>query len=324
MVVYTADARIAAGGTNAIVNLINQGISQTNQGYLNSGVNQRIRLVYSQEIVYNETGFDWNVTLDRLRIENDGYMDGVRNLRDTYKADTVVLLVEYSMTYWGLAYKMTQPSNLFEEYAFALVTRRSVTQSYTFPHELGHNMGCAHDRANANEPGAYSYSYGYQAPNSSFRTIMAYDCPGGCTQVNYWSNPNRIYNGLPMGVAEGNPNAADNRKTLNNTAFTVANFRILSNDPPVFNTTYGTVNGREGTAISLDLSATDPDMDTLTYSAASTPSGAAFNTTTGAFNWTPAYTQCGTYVVTFTASDGQAIVNQNVTINITNVKKIKK
>jgi hypothetical protein len=324
MVVYTADARTAAGGTDGIKNLINQGISQTNQGYLNSGVNQRIKLAHSEEVGYSEAGFDWNVTLDRLRIKNDGYMDGVHNLRDTYKADTVVLLVEYSKKYWGLAYKMTTLSNIFEAYAFAVVTRKGVTQSYAFPHELGHNMGCAHDRANANEPGAYPYSYGYQAPDYSFRTIMAYDCPNGCTQVNYWSNPDKIYNGLPMGVAEGNPNSADNRKTLNKTAFTVANFRISENQPPVFNTTYGTVNGREGTAISLDLSATDPDMDTLTYSAAGTPSGASFNTITGAFNWTPTYTQDGIYVVTFTASDGQAMVNQNVTINITNVKKIKK
>jgi hypothetical protein len=326
MVVYTADARIAAGGTKAIKNLINQAISQTNQGYLNSGINQRIRLVHSEEVIYSETDFNWNVTLNRLQIKNDGYMDGVHNLRNTYKADTVVLLVEYYKKYWGLAYQMTPSfiSNSFEAYAFAVVTRRGITESYAFPHELGHNMGCNHDRANAIGPGAYSYSYGYQAPGYSFRTVMAYDCPGGCTQVNYWSNPNKIYMGLPMGVAIGNPNEADNRMTLNNTAFIVANFRVFSNDPPVFNTTYGTVNGREGTAISLDLSAADPDMNTLTYSAANTPSGAAFDTTTGAFNWTPAYTQSGTYVVTFTASDGQSMVNQNVTINITNVKKIKK
>lgn len=327
MVVYTADARIAAGGTNAIKNLINQAISQTNQGYQNSGINQRIRLAHSEEVGYSETGFDWNVTLNRLQIKNDGYMDGVHNLRDTYKADTVVLLVEYDKKYWGLAYKMTPPyvSNSFNIYAFAVVTRKAITQSYSFPHELGHNMGCAHDRANATEPGAYSYSYGYQAPDYSFRTVMAYDCPGGCPQVNYWSNPNKIYNGLPMGVAVGNPNEADNRMTLNNTAVIVANFRIFKNSPPVFNTIYGTVNGREGTAISLDLSATDADLDTLTYSAANTPPGATFDTTSGTFNWTPAYTQGGTYVVTFTVSDGQkGYDNQNVTINITNVKKIKK
>jgi hypothetical protein len=48
----------------------------------------------------------------------------------------------------------------------------------------------------------------------------------GCIRLQYWSNPNVQYGGLPMGVPEGQSQAADNRKTLNNTAYTVANFRL--------------------------------------------------------------------------------------------------
>ncbi|MHA2404992.1 MAG: hypothetical protein ACXADH_18510, partial [Candidatus Kariarchaeaceae archaeon] len=60
---------------------------------------------------------------------------------------------------------------------------------------------------------------------------MAYNCPGGCTRVNYWSNPNKIYQGFSMGVGGTGPNAADNRKSLNNTAYTCANFRQSNSSP---------------------------------------------------------------------------------------------
>jgi hypothetical protein len=52
-----------------------------------------------------------------------------------------------------------------------------------------------------------------------------YDSGFDCTRIPYWSNLMVTYGGVPMGVAEGGYHAADNRKTLNNTACTVANFR---------------------------------------------------------------------------------------------------
>ena len=55
----------------------------------------------------------------------------------------------------------------------------------------------------------------------TFATIMSYDRP----TVGYFSNPNLQYSGLPMGVPEGQPDSADNAKTINNTKSIVANFR---------------------------------------------------------------------------------------------------
>jgi hypothetical protein len=55
---------------------------------------------------------------------------------------------------------------------------------------------------------------------------MAYgDGCAFCSRILYWSNPDVTRNGEAMGRAEGQTNAADNRKTLNNTASTVANWR---------------------------------------------------------------------------------------------------
>ena len=50
--------------------------------------------------------------------------------------------------------------------------------------------------------------------------------------------------------------------------------------------------------------ATDPDGDTLTYSASGLPAGASFDPATPAVLVDPGFTQAGTYPVTFTASDG--------------------
>jgi len=96
------------------------------------------------------------------------------------------------------------------------------------------------------------------------------------------------------------------------------------NSPPAFDENIGTYDGREGTAIDLDITATDPDGDTVNYSAPNLPSGATYNRTTGKFSWTPTYTQSGTYKITFIASDGTAASAQEVTFDIKNVKKITK
>jgi hypothetical protein len=223
MVVYTAAARDAAGSTTAIESQIDLAVVETNQGYANSGVTQRIRLVHKEEINYSESSFDWNTALNRLQNTTDGYMDNVHALRDTYHADVVVMIVSAN-NYCGLGYLMQTVSPSFAAYAFCLVSQDCATGYYSFAHEMGHNMGAHHDRATGGA-GAYEYSHGYQSPDQAFRTIMAYNCPGSCQRINYWSNPEVIYNGQPTGILYTDPNSADNRRTLNNTVFTVANFR---------------------------------------------------------------------------------------------------
>jgi hypothetical protein len=218
MVVYTPAAATASGN---IASEIQLAVDSANVAYLNSGINQRLRLVYTAQVPYTETG---NATTDLSRLENpnDGYMDEVHALRNTYHADLVSLFVE-TMTSWaGYASIMTSVSPSFGPYAFSVV-RRIYASPKVFPHELGHNMGAGHDRATGCT-GAFSYSCGYVDPNKTFDTIMAYQTT---TSVNipYFSNPLVSYNGVPTGIDETQPNSADNAKTLNNSAYTVSNFR---------------------------------------------------------------------------------------------------
>jgi predicted outer membrane repeat protein len=226
LVVYTEAAKNTVGGQTAMENLIDLAVTETNTGYANSLINQRLNLVHTAQVSYDETGFDWSQTLGRLQNTTDGYMDNVHTLRDAGKADEVVLIVnDAAYQNCGIGYLMTTVSQSFESWAFSVVRYSCATGYYSFGHELGHNMGSHHDRANTSGSGAFDYSYGYQAPDKSFRTVMAYNCSGGCPRVNYWSNPNVNYNSQPTGIIDTDPQSAFNAKSLNETAFTVANFR---------------------------------------------------------------------------------------------------
>ena len=220
LVLYTGAAKAGAGSTAAIEATINLAITETNQGYVNSGVSQRVRLVHTAETSYSETGFNIQTALGRLRNGSDGFMDEAHTLRNTYGADEVVLISEATGGAAGVGYMMTSLGVAFAPNAFAVVSRGYASGYYTFGHELGHNMGSHHDPANASGASLFPFSHGHQSPAAGFRTIMAYACTG-CTRVNHWSEPNMMYNSAPKGVA----GVSDNAQSLNKTAATVAQFR---------------------------------------------------------------------------------------------------
>jgi hypothetical protein len=54
---------------------------------------------------------------------------------------------------------------------------------------------------------------------------------GANTRISNFSNPNVLFGGAVTGVAEGDPLAADNRLTFQNTSLTVSNFRQAIDSP---------------------------------------------------------------------------------------------
>jgi len=235
LVAYTPAARANRGGTAAMKAHINLAVAETNQAYQNSQINTRLNLVMAAEVNYSESG-DIITDLSRLRGKSDGYMDEVHGWRESVKAD-MVSLISVDNQYCGIAYMMTNLSNYSESFAFSVVHVTCATSYYSFGHELGHNMGSAHDRANAGAA-LFDFSFGYQAPNGAFRTIMAYNCSHGCPRVQHFSNPSVSYGGQPTGIDFDIDafNSADNARSINNALVTVANFRVSSpplQDPPL-------------------------------------------------------------------------------------------
>lgn len=231
LAVYTTAAKDAVGGEQNVKDLIDFAIAETNLAYENSNVYQRLNLVESREVSYTESG-DSETDINRLMGKTDGYLDAVHSLRDQYGADFVALFASgfetfqsgnQQFTICGRSNPMdsTNYTN-YESLAFVVVDLRCGT-IYTLAHELGHDMGTQHDAATAggDYQGLYYYSFGYQDPQSRFRTIMAYDCPSSCPRVPFFSNPRVNFNNWSTGIID----QADNSQTLNNTREIVAGLR---------------------------------------------------------------------------------------------------
>ena len=234
MVLYTPAARNRAGGQAQIEALVREGIALANQSYANSNITQRLRLVHTQVVNYTENG-DMGKDLDALTAPSDGAMDEIHALRNQYGADFVSLWVEYS-DQAGIGWMNRTRSTQAERLAFHVASRIAAVANRTFPHELGHNMGAEHDKANSSGTGMFPYSYGLQqiARAPFYRTIMAYGCSAGidCPRVSYFSNPEVSFQGQPTGVVATATNPADNRQTFNNSIQWTANFRTSASSTP--------------------------------------------------------------------------------------------
>jgi Putative Ig domain. len=92
------------------------------------------------------------------------------------------------------------------------------------------------------------------------------------------------------------------------------------NRPPVLSA-IGDKTVVEGSQLSFTISGSDPDSDSLTYSASGVPSGASFSESTREFIWTPTFDDSGNYEVTFTVSDGSLSDSETITISVGSVNR---
>ena len=222
LVVYSTEAKNSTGGTNGMTSKINLAITESNSAYSLSGANQELYVVHKEEMIGYTEPSSFSQILSDLAGTNDGKMDNVHSLRDQYNGDCVAMICKNGQ-YCGIAYLMTNVSPGFAGSAFSVTNYGCATGYYSFSHELGHNMGSSHDPQNASS-GAYSYSFGFRTSNNQYRTVMAYS-PG--TRIKRFSGPSVSYNGNTMGNS-----SQDNVRSLNNTAATVADFRIGTPPPP--------------------------------------------------------------------------------------------
>jgi reprolysin-like metallo-peptidase family M12B len=210
---------------------INNLIDLTNQAYEDSGIDVTLRLVHSQQIQYT----DQNQNTSALTDITDGNspFENIELLRTQKGADIVILLRPYrSQTQsscgngWLNGFN-GQDISLYGIYGFSAVSdgsdvdgTNSFCSDYSFAHEIGHNLGSAHDRANASDTGVYPYSYGHGV-DGSFGTIMSYINP----EVAFFSNPDiQTCNGNACGIDENMAGAANNALSIINSKAAVAAF----------------------------------------------------------------------------------------------------
>lgn len=139
-------------------------------------------------------------------------------------ADQLALIVEHDRTHGGTG----------EMPGHHVVISYSNAQfgGATLAHELAHNFGCNHDRANAFIPvnlSGFNFGHAFTANGVTYGTIMCY--LGAHTT--YFSNPNVTYLGVPTGVTEGQENAANNARVLRDGAGSMSAYHSLPGSPVI-------------------------------------------------------------------------------------------
>ena len=263
LVVYTPFVRGLAGGHRAMRATIDRDVAMANEAYRIGGAAQRINLVAAVEVGHREApaflersadGYI-NTLLNHLR-NRDGVLDEVLALRDSYAADLVLMHTGDSIyfttgTRGGIAYALEfVPSENSASLGF------SVSSSWDFAHQLGHNMGLLHEREIDKSNLPFPYSHGYLL-GTHWRVLMGtiMSTTAG-HRVSRFSNPKQMWSGeghrVPLGVLGDEPSdsadgPADAVRSLNGTRRTVANFRAsagrcaysLSPEFPVLSETGG-------------------------------------------------------------------------------------
>jgi hypothetical protein len=160
-----------------------------------------------------------------------GLLNNIPTLRNLYNADVVVMVrsqaTNSAQGFYGIAYgvptgaQVLNPGN-----AFALIsTEFMIGGRFTFAHEIGHIQGARHDNHAATP--AYGRGYIFSTATSNNRTIMAVG--GSCNpstgcRVQFFSNPNVTFGGVPVGIAD----QRDNARRINETAIQMLAHRITS------------------------------------------------------------------------------------------------
>jgi len=202
----------------------------TQQALNDSGAFVNLRLVRSERIDYSDNNLNSTALEDltRNRLGPD-----VSAARRRYGADLVVLLRPFHPSAQGsCGVSWVGGSNhqpLTADAGFSVVSDgfddRYYCHEYTFAHELGHVFGNVHD-AELSPPGIFPFSYAWAVPGK-FATIMSY-LFDVAPLVGKFANPAVACTdkGLPC----GRKGIADNTRTINLTAPTIAGFMPTAAD----------------------------------------------------------------------------------------------
>jgi hypothetical protein len=268
LILYTPAAENwARSNDSGIENTIAQVMSRAQVACDNSKLLMTVKLARSELINYTEKNSVDD--LYGLAYTNDGIMENVQGLRNTYCADLVVLL-EYISYTGGQGFLLNNIAGS-AEYGYSLTRVQQASWTYTTIHEIGHNMGAHHHKQQTTQPGPgiFTYSAGWRWTGSDggkYCSVMTYESASSFadgiahTRVGYFSSPEIRY----LGVATGDAVNADNARTMRKTKAVVAAYRTGCCTPPtvqasafeVKSTTANTVtigwtrgNGTEGVLV---------------------------------------------------------------------------
>jgi hypothetical protein len=254
---YTTGFATAYGGASGALTRLNNMVDVANAAYVNSRISAQVRLVKAMQVNYTDSN-----TNDMALEELSGYRSGtgpvapnaafnnLRAAREQYGADLVSLVRDFKEPEHGgcgIAWLLggglqgIGAGEGWDELGYSVVSdgidagtdgKTYYCHDETLAHEMGHNMGAAHDKEtakgddgtldNPDDYGAYTYSFGYKAAATAgnFYTIMAYGDAGQDIYRTFSTPLTTFCNGRACGSS-----SEDNARTLINTIPAVAGFR---------------------------------------------------------------------------------------------------
>lgn len=246
------DSFSSQGGESAAVTRLVNMVDITNQAYANSGVSMRVRMVGALKVPNYPDNTDNGDALEKLTgyksgsgggpIATDPAFNALRAKRDELGADLVSLVRAFRTPEnngcgiaWLIGGNKTGIETGDEAFGYSVVSdgtdkdegdgKTYYCRDETLAHELGHNMGQAHNTEDSNSPGVHDYSYGYrETTTGGFYTVMAYPKKDANQYaIRYFANPN-VKDSATQRVT-GIANQSDNVRSMNQTMPIVSTFR---------------------------------------------------------------------------------------------------
>lgn len=221
LVVYTEEARVAAGGpagqcvlaqhSAGIRAIIDQAIVDTNIAFANSLSTTRLGNVHVMRVM----GFP-PPNGNPVDARNNALLSaGIAAARNRFHADVVSVVTDGFATLGacgiavvqrpGCTIPMATPGcdvgPAFNAFAYNVVAQNCALATDAFAHELGHNLGGEHNPENGPAPGqaSFGFSFGHFL-NGAFETVMSVRRPIGTPQILNFSNPAVAFGANPTGI----------------------------------------------------------------------------------------------------------------------------
>ncbi len=309
LVIYTQEAESYYEDADGFLAHVHANFTSANMAFEDSLVDLKLRPQEVRKISYSQTQDDMEADLEYITSSSE-----IAAIRNQVGADLVCFFrLDDNSDSSGLAWilKDTGGDNTR---GYSVVSTFASLSGLIFQHEIGHNLGGAHDRENSDNGGLYPYSHGHRFTGSDsreYRTVMAY-APGSL--INQFSNPNIEYENTPTGIASGEQ-SADNARSFNNVAAIVNGYRDHIHKQPIAvagnDITVEDWNGDGFQNVVLDASSSEYEFGDVSWSWTWPGGGSSEEVTTASF-------PIGQTSVTLTLTDAESVSDQDtITVTVT-------